>query len=242
MGQKTKKFKFDPEQAYRLVAVKHLQGGDKKEGFYLERLNCIANRLYYDEEPVYGHEHLFRMRMHFAENGNGQPINRDIHTSVVLDVKETDNNGLKIYTRNSVYIMEKATLKEIKTVQDAAELVELYLSLEENYHFAKGFYYDKDKKPHELVYEVHLGMFTDTVLIGTREETRLSRYLCRYYYNDSNVEFYSAPRIPMLIHNVGTSPLEIKFEHRPQRWTIQPGNSKFIASPRKGGDAPDPEF
>lgn len=240
MGQKTRKFKFDPEQAYRLVAVKHLQGGDKKEGFYAERLNCIASQLHYDEEPVYGSDHLFRMRMHFVENKNGQPINRDIHTSVVLDVKETDNGGLKIYTRNSVYILEKAVLKEI-TYQDAAELVELYLSLEENYHFAKGFYYDDDKKPHELEYEIHLGMFTDTVLIGTHEDTQLTRYLCRYYYNNSNVEFYSAPRIPMLIHNVGTSPLEIKFEHRPQRWTIQPGKSKQIMYYGKGGAESDSE-
>lgn len=71
MGQKTKKFNFNPKQAYRLVAVKTKQGDDKKEPLYLERLNCIANRLYYDEEPVYGHDHLYRMRMHFVENEKG---------------------------------------------------------------------------------------------------------------------------------------------------------------------------
>lgn len=240
MAQNTEKFNFNPEQAYRLVAVKTKQGSDKKEPLYLERLNCIANRLYYDEEPVYGHEHLYRMRMQFVENENGQPIRRSIHTSVVLDVKETDHGGLKIYTWNSVYILEKAELKEI-VYQDAADLIELYLSLEEEYYFARGFYYDKDKKPHELVADVHIGMFTDTVLMRPQEDTQYSQYLCRYYYNYFNVEFYSAPRLPMLIHNVGTSPLEIKFEHRSQRWTIQPEEKKLIASPRKGGDAPDPE-
>lgn len=239
MEWKTKKFNFNPKQAYRLVAVKTRQGDDKKDPLYLERLNCVANRLYYDEEPVYGHEHLYRMRMHFVENENGQPINRDIHTSVVLDVKETDHGVLKIFTWNSVYILEKAELKEI-IYQDAAELIELYLSLEEEYHFARGFYYDKHKKPHELVADVHIGLFTDTVLMRPQEEVQYSQYICRYYYNGSNVEFYSAS-FPMLIHNVGFSPLEIKFEHRSQRWTIQPGERKLIASSRKGGDAPDPE-
>lgn len=238
MEQKTTKYRFDQEQPYRLVAVTDHQGSDKAQGFYAERLNCIANRLWYDDYPSHGDD-LFRMNMRFVENEQGQPICRHLHTSTVRKVEDTDNGGLKIYTTYSIYVLEKAVLKEL-TYQDAADLVELYLSLEEDYHFARGFYYDKDKKPHDLEADMHLGMFTDSVLIGTHEGSLFGKYLCRYYYNCSNVEFYSAS-LPMLIHNVGSAPLEIKFECRAQRWTIQPGERKLIASSRKGGEAPDTE-
>ena len=238
MKPKTNRYEFDTKQAYRLVSVTDHHGKDKVRGFYAERLNCITNQLIYDSRPDHD-DNLFRMRMRFVENDQGQPIRRGIHTSTVQKVEETEN-GIKIYTSNSIYILEKAVLKEVETIPDAADLLELYLSLEEDYHFARGFYYDKDKKVHDLEADAHIGMFVDTILIGTHEGSMFGRYLCRYYYNYSNVEIYSLQHCKqILIHNVGTSELEIKFERGSMCWTIQPGESKFITPFNEDGDAPD---
>ena len=71
---------------------------------------------------------------------------------------------------------------------DEANLIELYLSLTEDNHFATGFYYDADRKVHELVEYVHVGMFTDSVLIGTYEEVIYNEYVCRYFLRDTCIE------------------------------------------------------
>lgn len=182
------RYDFDREKAYRLVAILDREGKSKADtkSFYAERMNCVAVNLRYDRSPVYGTTDAFRMKMTFIRDANGQPVQRKLHTSVVNFVEETAR-GLKIHTQNSIYVMEEAEVTEIVPL-DEANLIELYLSLTEDNHFATGFYYDADRKVHELVEYVHVGMFTDSVLIGTYEEVIYNEYVCRYFLRDTCIE------------------------------------------------------
>lgn len=228
------RYEFDREKAYKLVAILDKEGKGKAntKSFYADRLNCIAVNLRYDKNPVHGTTDEFRMKMTFVQKEDGMPVQRKLHTSVVDFVEETERS-LKIHTKNSIYVMEEARIIEIEPL-DEANLIELYLSLMEDNHFAAGFYYDANRKPHELVEYVHVGMFTDSVLIGTYEEVMYDEYVCRYYWRDTCIEFYDTIygqqdySTPMLIHNTGKSDLIIRFEAYPKLWTIKPGESKKI--------------
>ena len=129
--------------------------------------------------------------------------------------------------------MQEAEVKEIEPLEES-NLIELYLSMEEDYHFAAGFYYDAEKQTHKLCEFVHLGMIVDSVLIGMYEQTLYGCYACRYFLRDDCIEFYDTIYFqqdystPMLIHNTGKSDLIIRFEAYPKKWTIKPGESKRI--------------
>lgn len=151
------RYEFDREKAYKLVAILDKEGKSKAEikCFYADRLNCIAVNLRYDKNPVYGTTDAFRMKMNFVRKADGMPVLRKLHTSVVHEVEKTEK-GLKIHTENSVYILEEAEVKELLPSLEETRLIELYLSMEEDAHFAAGFYYDTDKKAHKLVEYVHV--------------------------------------------------------------------------------------
>ena len=71
MEQKTRRYEFDTNQAYKLISVTDHQGNDKvcSHGFYEERLNCAAVDFRYDDSPSYGDK--YRLNMMFVQNEDG---------------------------------------------------------------------------------------------------------------------------------------------------------------------------
>lgn len=209
-----KRFDFDEKQPYRLIAVKDLNGNDKvhTRSLYRERINCVAINVHYEgsvSEKSQGNIHML-----FVQGPDGEWINRMLLTSSVSNVEEK-NEEIYIFTRNSIYVFMKAELRKPQFL-DEANLIELYLSIEENGYFAKGFYYDDNKEPHELCSTLHVGMVMDSVLISRLDSRSESPYVCRYFVMENGIEFYSAiyedrgQDTRILIHNVGNTDLEIK--------------------------------
>jgi len=231
--EKTQKYEFDQQQAYKLIAVLDKEGNDKtnSRSLYSNARGCVAVNLRYDEYSNYNG--LQRMHLNFVQNEDGNWVNRGIHTSPVYEVKTTDK-GIDIYTHYSVYVLGKAKLKKVPICSNK-NTIELFLSLDEKYNFAKGFYWDNDGNSHELEADIHIGMFTDTVLIGLPEDSIWGNFVCRYYLNDCSIKFYDTLyhqqeyKTPMLIHNTSKNRnLKICFEGYDQHWTIFPGESKEI--------------
>ncbi len=227
-----KRFEFNKEQAYRLIAVTDKNSVDKVNSnkLYKSRINCIATNFCYDEHSF--HEGKYRMQMIFIQTDSGLWCTRKLHTSLVSHVEEHENQ-IKIYTANSIYTFEKAVLNKIP-YRDESNLIELYLSLEDSSYFGKGFYYDANKKPYELEKYVHYGRIQDSVLINCLScEELQSETVCRYFPKGC-IEFYDTLygqqdySTPMLIHNTGKEPLVVRFQFHPKEWTILSGESKYI--------------
>ena len=225
-------FEFDNKQAYRLIRVTDTNGVDKTDAdeLYSSVAGCVACDLRYDLRTSY--VGAYRMYLDFVQDESGTWINRTIHTSPVLKVEVTED-GLNVHTCYSVYVFEKATLQETPVCADK-NTIELYLSMDEKYHFAKGFYRDEEGKSHELCAHVHTGMLVDTVLIGAQDTAVFGEYVCRYFYR-STIEFYDTLyhqqdySMPMLIHNTSKErDLVVCFERYDKQWTIAPGESKRI--------------
>lgn len=219
----TKKYEFAPAEVYRLVGVTDREGKDKSRSceLYSGVAGCVATNLRYDGA---------RMRLDFVQDETGLWINRSIHTSTVEDVQATEE-GVTIYTRNSVYRFEKAELKA-RPVCDEANILELYMSSEERFKFAKGFYRDSEGVAKEIFPHIHVGMFMDSVLL---REPQTGAYLARYFDRPGTVELYDTIYhqqpydIPMLIHNTSRKyPLKIRFERCNREWTIASGGNKRI--------------
>ena len=226
------KYKFDPDQAYRLTGVTNANGSKKTErlDFYNKYLGCIVTFINYDEFAY--DDGRFRLWLYFKRDPKGKHIHRNIHTSLVNYVEETEF-GLNIHTENSTYVLEKTVLEQ-EIVLDAADLIELYLSMDDNYYFCKGFYYNSEKKAYELYTYIHVSFTVDSCLIGTNEGIQWGNFVCRYYLSGDRITFYNTLyhqqdySIPMLIHNNGTSDLIICFEGFSETWTIRPGEAKRI--------------
>lgn len=229
-----KRYEFDPKQAYQLVVVTNPDGSAKTErlDFYSLYLNNIAVNLHYDREPTFWG--YYRLWLEFVQDSNGKWLNRSLHTSIVYKVEETDS-CVKIHTNNSIYHLQKAKIQE-PVFQEDAELIELYLSLQEHSYFCKGFYYDENSNPHELFVHINIGFAVDTALIGTAEDAIWGVYACRYYIRPDKIEFYDTLygqqdySKPILIHNIGNKDLVVGFEFFDHTWTIKPGESKRIVS------------
>ncbi len=224
------RFEFDKHQAYKLLAVTDKEGVNKtnSRSLYANAEGLIAINLRYDEESNY--DGFQRMFLDFVQDQKGNWVNRSIHTSPVSEVKLT-NVGIDIHTHNSVYVMEKTELKDTLICSNK-NTIELYLSMDDNYHFGKGFYCDNNGKTYELTPYIHIGTFTDTVLIGIQEARKC---MCRYYFQSDSIEFYNTIyhqqdySKSMLIHNTSKNkPLLICFEGYDRQWTIAPGESKRI--------------
>ena len=237
-------YAFDPDQAYQLTKVTNADGLAKTSrlDFYNYYMGCRAVRLHFDAQPTYENKHRFWM--HFVQDENGNWIQRNLHTSIVYKIIETDVE-LEVHTHNSIYHLVKTELKETE-YQDEAELIELYLSMDDEDNFCKGFYYDSDKRVYELLPCIHVGMFADTALIGIKEDNGSMTGLCRYYIEPDKVEFYDTAcnqqgnRIPMLIHNNGSENLKISFQFMDLTWTIKSGESRKIIPYRpEGSDNPN---
>ena len=224
-------FEFDTRKAYRLLDVRDLEGQSKADSkeLYRERVGCIATGI--RKSTYYSHDDVLILRMFFVQDAEGRWINRALRTSPVTEIRE-QGEILEIQTQNSVYVLEQTKMPEPE-YRDEAELIELYLN-DEDTRFCKGFYYDADKKPHELACYVHVGTFVDTCLIHLAEEEFMGATACRYYLRYGSVEFYDTLyhqqdySRPMLIHNTSLHPMRIKFEGFPAVWTIAPGSEKYI--------------
>lgn len=239
------RYEFDKKKPYRLIAVTDKEGRDKgnSHDFYEDRMNCVATGFHYDQFPTSHDSDNYRLNMRFVQNEHGLPIHRSLHTTTVWKVEEMEN-GIRIHTSNSIYTFENAELKEV-TYQDAANLIEMYMSLEDNNYFGDGFYYDENKVPHALSEYVHVGMFQDSVLIHLAEKEMVTA--CRYFPMGNYVEFYDTLygqqdySTPMLIHNTGKKELPIRFQMYPHVWTIKPGESKRIIPFNPEGADPEEE-
>lgn len=237
------RYEFNPKQAYRLMAVTDRTGRDKSHThyFYEAIVNCVAVNFHYDDFP--SHEEYYRSRMQFVRNELGQPVYRSLHTSTVWNVEETEN-GVKLMTSNSIYTFEKAEVREIPKL-DESNVIELYMSLEDDYCFGAGFYYDAEKNTYELKEHVHLGMFQDSVLIHIVKDELLMDCVCRYFPMGRYVEFYDTLykqqdySTPMLIYNTGNMDLQIRFQMYEHVWTIKPGESKRIIPGKPDGADPE---
>ena len=224
-------YEIDSTKFYRLLDVKDLEGKAKagSKALYRDRVGCIATGIH--KSTTYSSYDVIYLRMSFIQDADGRCIHRALRTSPVTEIRD-QGKILEIHTMNSIYVFEQATMPEPE-YRDEADLIELYLT-DENTRFCKGFYYDAEKKPHELACEVHVGTFVDTCLIYLTEKGLTGKTVCRYYLHPSTVEFYDTLYRQqdysrrMLIHNTSRSPMEIKFERFPSAWTIASGGEKYI--------------
>ena len=223
---------FGENQAYKLATVTDLNGMDKvcSRSLYENRINCVA--VDFEREMISAHDEKYRMRIVFIQNEDGLWCKRELLTSIVERVEKC-NAEIKVYTHNSIYRFEETELKKVPYL-DTVHLIELYLSLEDNDYFGRGFYYDEEKRPHELVKHVCRGLFQDSVHIGLKEDDALQGVMCRYFPRREAIEFYDTlyerqnAAIPMVIHNTGKKDLKIGFQMYPYIWIISPGQKKVI--------------
>lgn len=229
---------YDIEQgkAYRLVDVRDHRGISKatQSDLYSERVGCVSK----DIQMGYPHQDgRSRLRIEFIQDSGGNWINRRLHTSPVNDIRES-NGGFEVITENSVYVFEPAELKEPE-YQDEAEVIELYLTTDAHYLFCTGIYYDAEKKPHELVCHVHLGMFQDSCLICLKESR--GQIACRYFPHRHGISFYNTIYRQqdysrrLLIHNVGKEYLKVAFDLFKAEWRLAPGEKRWITPYDKTG-------
>jgi len=216
---------FDLKNSYRLIAVLDHKGDSKvhERTLYEERIQCIATDFILpDEENPF----LF---CHFVQNEKGDWINRKLRTSAVNSMKKT-NWGFAVQTDNSVYLFEEADLKPVKHLK-VKNTIELYLSMKAKFHFVKGFYYDNEGTPYELIEHPHLGTFVDSVLIAAKDREQYFDYMCRYFMHADSIEFYNTIygqqpyETPIIIHNLDDADMTIKREFRKESWVIPAGES-----------------
>lgn len=225
-------YEFDPKQTYRLVDIRDLAGNTKvqERALYRERVGCIAQNIERKEYCVDG-ETANVLEMKFVQDRDGRWICRYLRTSPVSEILEKEN-VIEVHTQNSIYVFESVELVP-PVYQDTSNLIELYLS-DEGHRFCKGFYYDEDKQPHELVCWIHVGMFVDSCLIFLHRPQTLGTIVCRYYIRSDSVEFYDTLyqqqeySIPILIHNQTPKPMRVRFEFFDAVWTIPPWDRKII--------------
>lgn len=222
------------DKTYRLVDVLDRKGNRRVEtdlrnqDFYKGIIGCIVQNI--RESTSFYHDGTFA-RVDLVQDSSGKWINRNFRTSPVEEIRELEDGRLEIITENSVYRFEPAELQP-PVYLDEAEVIELYLD-NNNAQFCNGYYYDQDKQPHQLTYDVHGGMFQDSVLIRKAEDP-MGEYVCRYFPRNSSIQFYDTIyrqqdyATPMMIHNNGDLPLKIKFQKFRAVWIIQPGESKMI--------------
>lgn len=236
---------LDRKAAYRLLDVQDHQGHSRVESrkLYRDRVGCLATDLHWDG-PI--------LRMDFVRDPENRWIKRHLHTSRVLALEERDGL-LWIRTQNSVYLLEPADARELaeeparfpaETLEEPyqGELIELYLT-DEGDHFCKGIYWDPQGGAHPLAVSRHVGMVVDTCLL-CEAEGDLERIYGRYYLQSpGEVEFYDTLygqqdyAVPMLLHNCGTTPLEICREGYGPMGRVEPGRAALFRLDRPAGTA-----
>lgn len=210
------------KETFRLRDVTDHSGRSKvnESDFYEERIGCIATNV----RTIALMDATERVLMEFIQYPDGRLAQMRLKTSTVKNIEETED-GITILTKNSVYILDKVEIP-VDVYQDTNNLIELYLTNQGN-KFYKGYYYDKDKKPHKLKQFVHTGMFMDTMLLGTEDECYYDGYNCRYYIHEfGTIEFYMIQDgANFLIHNESDKEMIVEFPHGAV-WHIPAGESK----------------
>ena len=222
------------EKTYRLVSILDREGNRRADveprhaDFYRNLEGCIARNI--REDTSFYRDGTFA-RVDVIQDPCGRWINHNFKTSPLEEIRELDDGGLELITMRSVYRFEPAEMVP-PVYQDAANLIELYMTVD-NYQFCNGYFYDDNKEPHQLSYYVHAGMFQDSVLVR-REDALMGDYVCRYFPLGTKIKFYNTLyreqnyAYPMLIHNTSDVPIKIEFEYLRATWTILPGESRMI--------------
>ena len=230
--KKREQFDFEKGKTYKLIAVTDKQGRDKSNSkpLYKERIGCIAVNFLKNEYPLQGDS--YNLRMKFILNEKGQWINRSLYTSFVEHIEWRENRVI-VHTKNSIYTFEEADMNVV-SCQEQSNLIELFMSVEDDYRIGKGFYYDSQKTAHELNADVHVGMFQGSVLLYYEQENAPCEYVCRYFPTDNGIELYDTLygqqdyTTPMHIHNTGQQALMVSFPSYGHVWTVDVGASKRI--------------
>lgn len=218
-------------KVYQLQDVLDLHGTSKVDDLYMNRIGCRTTDI---KKQVVEPDGSYVMRMNFTQDHNGYPTKKSLRTSIVSQIVDKDDM-IEVWTQNSIYLFKEAEMATTKFL-DEANIIELYLC-DEGYQFCAGFYYDENKRPHELHESVHLGMFQDSVIIYLGDD--ISNSACRYFPFGHTIEFYDTIYhqqpydLPMLIHNQGCNPLTIRFEGHSKTWTIYPFEDERIVPPMK---------
>ncbi len=224
---------------YKLIDILNYNLVSKVESkpMYKGIINCTTKSF---RERNFGNNHSgedkFAIRIDFAFNARGEWTNKNIRTSMVSQIIETDNL-LKIYTANSIYIFE-TTEKPVPVYQDSAQLIELFINDEMN-RFCKGFYYDENKEPHMLDCFTNYEMNETCGHVHIWENNRISETVCRFYIHEKGIEFYDTLyhqqdySKKMLIHNTADNPITISFQFSDVSYVIAPGGSIEFMPPKQ---------
>lgn len=107
-----RRYQFKPDQAYRLTSVTGIDGKPKRnrQDFYNRYIGRVCVEIKYDDEPDVDGVH--RSHLFFEEYQEDHTIKSYIHTSGICGVEENDTE-VKIYTRNTVYHLEKLCKQEV---------------------------------------------------------------------------------------------------------------------------------
>ena len=227
-------YEFNTESAYRLVDVQDHSGNSKIESrdLYKERVGCIAKKIRSSTLNIEGKPCQI-IWMEFVMDGSGRWTYKRLRTSPVTDVTQKGEH-IEIKTLNSIYVLEPAVLPP-QEYQDAADLIELYLSDEGN-RFVKGLYYDADKVPHDLEAFVHEGLIVDSCLVHFADNF-ITGIVCRYFIQPDTIEFYDTLYhqqeyiTPILIHNCSDNPMQVEFPFSIDVLTIEPWSEVKIEPP-----------
>lgn len=232
MGEK-KKYNFKKDDKFRLVKILDREDNDKSNDsdLYRNRIVCIATDFRWDNYVSYKGRN--RLLMRFVLDKNGMYINRKLHTSYVEEVTEDSDGVIRLVTENSIYVFERATIREAEYLDDK-NVIELFLDEGNDYYLGRAYYFDSIGKRQLLDYHINLGMFQDSVLIFGTEGEIAGCPLCRFFTKEGGDLFYKTfceneiYTLPMLVHNTGTSDLTLRFDWHSNTWTIKPGESKRI--------------
>ena len=223
-------FSFDENKVYRFIAVKGHSGQDLSEhNFFSSILNCTAVNFRWEEKNT---DFYFpSICMTFVQKPDGTWIQRPLHVGGVNQIIDKQS-ALEIHTETSVYVFEPAFLME-PTFLDETSVLELFMSFNEVSCFAKGFFYDKQKKPHELYKYEPYAKATDPIFLHYEKESAL-HCVCTYQTFSKGIAFHEPSHherhsfLPIIIHNTGDYPIPIWFQRSPETWTILPGEVKRI--------------
>ena len=215
---------------YKLVAVTDIDGRDKASSneFYRKYIGFITGDMIYDMKEA-GNEY-FRLWIYFDKDDEGNWVSHRVHTTGVRKIVETDA-GFNIYTKNSIYIFESVDYDE-SFLTSTKNLIELFLSSEVNGYFCRGIYYDEDGNTHILNADLHINLLANFVELHKR--TNDQELLMRFLLSQEGMVLSDVLRnteigyIPLLIHNMGNTPIQIGYMGWAGKHSIMPNEDKII--------------
>lgn len=216
---------IDENEAFKLISVTDHKGYPKEEENEIYQIvtGAIANQFRYYNSSNGGK----KLELVFVQDPEGRLMNYDFITSTIVDTKKA-NERMIIKTKNSIYHFERAQLPKEKFLNNESNLMDLYLSnLADKY--IKGYYYNSKGNYYPLENVIHVGMFTDTVLISLPEES-YQRKISYYLSSGNTIRFYDISLLhdydcELLVHNESKNEMILEFPNV-VTWVIPAGESK----------------